>query len=81
MMVEVFWPSPPPEWVALNSYESVIPETGQAVARDLFRDSDGRCLVAYSMNLGICSITIADLGATVQGLQREIFTVRHFKNF
>ncbi|CAN0899764.1 hypothetical protein LINGRAHAP2_LOCUS20460, partial [Linum grandiflorum] len=31
-VVEVYWPSPPPEWVALNSDESVIPETRQPVA-------------------------------------------------
>ncbi|CAN0824572.1 hypothetical protein LINGRAPRIM_LOCUS1735, partial [Linum grandiflorum] len=53
--------------VALISDRSLILETEQASARGLFRDVDGRCLAAYSMNLGICSITRAELRAVVFG--------------
>ncbi|CAN1227754.1 Putative ribonuclease H protein At1g65750 [Linum perenne] len=60
---------PPPEWVTLNSDGSVIPETGRAAAGGLFRDADGRCLAAFSMNLGICSITRAELRGAMTGLQ------------
>ncbi|CAH9053278.1 unnamed protein product [Cuscuta europaea] len=67
MMVDVSWPLPP-SWVALNSDRSVIPQTRRAAAGGLFRDSDGRCLAAYSMNLGICSITRAEMRDVVQGL-------------
>ncbi|CAH9063024.1 unnamed protein product [Cuscuta europaea] len=68
MMVDVSWPPPPPAWVALNSDGSVIPETRRAAAGGLLCDSDGRCLAAYSMNLGFCSITRAEMRAVVQGL-------------
>ncbi|CAN1187260.1 hypothetical protein LINPERHAP2_LOCUS38629 [Linum perenne] len=55
--------------VALNSDGSVIPETGRTAIGSLFRDANGRCLVAYSMKMGICSITRDELRATVTGLQ------------
>ncbi|CAN1194204.1 hypothetical protein LINPERHAP2_LOCUS42433 [Linum perenne] len=32
-------------------------------------DVDGRCLAAFSMNLGICSITRAELRGVMTGLQ------------
>ncbi|CAN0917220.1 hypothetical protein LINGRAHAP2_LOCUS30158, partial [Linum grandiflorum] len=35
-------------------------------ARDLFCDADGHCLAAYSMNLEICLITMAELGADLK---------------
>ncbi|CAN1217110.1 hypothetical protein LINPERPRIM_LOCUS898, partial [Linum perenne] len=56
-VVDVSWMPPPPEWVTLNFDDSVIPETGRAAAAGMFCDADGRCLAAFSMNLGICSIT------------------------
>ncbi|CAN1229009.1 Putative ribonuclease H protein At1g65750, partial [Linum grandiflorum] len=68
-VVNFSWLSPSPEWVAPNFDGSVILEAGKAAAGGLFRDSDGRCLAAYSMNLGICSITIAELRAVVTELQ------------
>ncbi|CAN0908809.1 Putative ribonuclease H protein At1g65750, partial [Linum grandiflorum] len=68
-VVDVFWSSPSPEWFAINSDGSVIPETGKTAAGGLFRDSDGRCLAAYSMNLEVCSITRAELRAAMTGLQ------------
>ncbi|CAN0915555.1 Putative ribonuclease H protein At1g65750 [Linum grandiflorum] len=58
-----------PSGVALNSDGSIIPETGRATAGGLFCDVDGRCLAAYSMNLGICTITRAELKADVTGLK------------
>ncbi|CAN1121084.1 Putative ribonuclease H protein At1g65750 [Linum perenne] len=68
-VVDVTWMPPPPEWLTLNSDGSVIPETERAAAGGLFRDADGRCLAAFSMNLGICSITRAELRGAMTGLQ------------
>ncbi|CAN1233376.1 Putative ribonuclease H protein At1g65750, partial [Linum perenne] len=44
-------------------------ETGQAAAGGLIRDHQGRCLAAFAMNLGKCSITRAELRGAVSGLQ------------
>ncbi|CAN1124680.1 Putative ribonuclease H protein At1g65750 [Linum perenne] len=63
------WEPAPPEWVTLNSDGSVLPETGQASAGGLIRDHQGRCLAAFTMNLGKCSITRAELRGAVSGLQ------------
>ncbi|CAN1134462.1 Putative ribonuclease H protein At1g65750, partial [Linum perenne] len=48
---------------------SVISESGQAAAGGLIRDYQGHCLAAFSENLGICSITRAELRGAVSGLQ------------
>ncbi|CAN1229003.1 Putative ribonuclease H protein At1g65750, partial [Linum grandiflorum] len=55
--------------VHTGSPTTTVVNAGKAAAGGLFRDSDGRCLAAYSMNLGICSITIAELRAVVTELQ------------
>ncbi|CAI0560437.1 unnamed protein product, partial [Linum tenue] len=65
----ISWKSPPPEWVTLNSDGSVLQESGLATAGGLIRDHLGRCLVAFSLNLGACSITQAELKGAVVGLQ------------
>ncbi|CAN1188278.1 Putative ribonuclease H protein At1g65750, partial [Linum perenne] len=57
------------QWVTLNSDGSVLSETGQAAAEGLIRDHQGRYLVAFTMNLGKCSITRAELRGAVSGLQ------------
>ncbi|CAN1182797.1 Putative ribonuclease H protein At1g65750, partial [Linum perenne] len=65
----ISWEPAPPEWVSLNSDGSVLSETGQAAAGGLIRDHQGRCLAAFTMNLGKCSITRAELRGAVSGLQ------------
>ncbi|CAN0892695.1 hypothetical protein LINGRAHAP2_LOCUS17702 [Linum grandiflorum] len=70
------WPSPPLEWVAFYSDGSDIPETRRAVVGGLFRDVDGRCLAAYSMNLGIllnhqCRIEIS-CDRIANGLEEKV---------
>ncbi|CAN1773739.1 Putative ribonuclease H protein At1g65750 [Linum perenne] len=63
------WEPAPPEWVTLNSDGSVISKSGQAAAGGLIRDHQGRCLAAFTMNLGKCSITRAELRGAVSGLK------------
>ncbi|CAN1137136.1 Putative ribonuclease H protein At1g65750 [Linum perenne] len=65
----ISWEPTPPEWVTLNSDGSVISESGQAAAGGLIRDYQGHCLAAFSENLGICSITRAELRGAVSDLQ------------
>ncbi|CAL1360380.1 unnamed protein product [Linum trigynum] len=67
--VEISWKPPPPEWVTLNSNGSVHISSGHAAAGGLIRDPTGRCLAAYAINLGSCSITRAELRGAVEGLQ------------
>ncbi|CAN1127777.1 Putative ribonuclease H protein At1g65750, partial [Linum perenne] len=65
----ISWEPASPEWVTLNSDGSVLHESGQAAAGGLIRDYQGRCLTAFTMNLGKCSITMAELRGAVSGLQ------------
>ncbi|CAN1813110.1 Putative ribonuclease H protein At1g65750 [Linum perenne] len=65
----IAWEPAPPEWVTLNSDGSVISASGQAAAGGLIRDHQGRCLAAFTLNLGKCSITRAELRGAVSGLQ------------
>ncbi|CAN1188297.1 Putative ribonuclease H protein At1g65750 [Linum perenne] len=42
----------------------------RAAAGGIVRDNEGRGLLAYSMNLGICSITRAELRGALEGIKR-----------
>ncbi|CAN1743220.1 Putative ribonuclease H protein At1g65750 [Linum perenne] len=54
--------------VVLNSDGSVLHPSSKAAAGGLIRDELGRCLMAFSYNLGRCSITRAELRGAVHGL-------------
>ncbi|CAN1138236.1 Putative ribonuclease H protein At1g65750 [Linum perenne] len=69
-VVNVAWDPGPEGWVTLNSDGLVDYSAGIAAAGGLLRDSEGRCLLAYSMNLGACSITRAEMRGAIEGLQR-----------
>ncbi|CAN1146008.1 Putative ribonuclease H protein At1g65750 [Linum perenne] len=56
---EVAWHAGRTGWVTLNSDDSV--NRGKAAAGGILRDSNGKGLLAYTMNLGICSITKAEI--------------------
>ncbi|CAI0443132.1 unnamed protein product [Linum tenue] len=64
----ISWKPPPPEWVCLNSGGSVLSESVLAAAGGLIRDHLGRCLSAFTLNLGACTITQAELRGAVEGL-------------
>ncbi|CAN1128563.1 Putative ribonuclease H protein At1g65750 [Linum perenne] len=55
--------------VTLNSDGAVDVVRGKAAAGGLARDPMGRCLLDYSMNLGSCSITRAEIRGALEGLQ------------
>ncbi|CAN1170712.1 Putative ribonuclease H protein At1g65750 [Linum perenne] len=43
---------------------------GKAAASGILRDSNGKGLLAYTMNLGICSITKAEIRGALEGIKR-----------
>ncbi|CAN1183517.1 Putative ribonuclease H protein At1g65750 [Linum perenne] len=55
--------------MVLNTDGSVNPNRRQATAGGLLRDADGRCSLAYTMNLRNCSITRAEMRGALRGLE------------
>ncbi|CAN1339270.1 Putative beta-glucosidase 41 [Linum perenne] len=53
-----------------NTDDSVIRSTGQATAGGALRNYEGRVLDAFTVNLGKCSITRAELTGAVIGMER-----------
>ncbi|CAN1164273.1 Putative ribonuclease H protein At1g65750 [Linum perenne] len=70
-MVDVAWDPGPEDWVTCNSDGSADPATGKAAAGGLVRDANGKCLLAFTMNTGNCSVTRAELRGAVEGLRRS----------
>ncbi|CAN1184990.1 Putative ribonuclease H protein At1g65750 [Linum perenne] len=68
--VNVAWIPPPKGWVSINSDGSVDRTRNRATAGGILRDYNGRGILAYTMNLGSCSITRAELRGAIEGLRR-----------
>ncbi|CAN1826455.1 Putative ribonuclease H protein At1g65750, partial [Linum perenne] len=66
----IHWLSGPPGWLILNTDGSVDHRSGRAAADSLLRDVEGRCLFAFTMNIGCCSITRAEMRGALEGLHR-----------
>ncbi|CAN1782241.1 Putative ribonuclease H protein At1g65750 [Linum perenne] len=64
------WDPGPADWVTLNTDGSVDCGRRKASAGGLLRDSEGRCILAFTMNLGTCSITRAEMRGAIEGLKR-----------
>ncbi|CAN1149389.1 Putative ribonuclease H protein At1g65750, partial [Linum perenne] len=67
---EIAWDPGPPGWVILNTDGSVNPSRAEATPGGLLTDEFGRCLLAYTINLGNCSITRAELRGAIECLKR-----------
>ncbi|CAN1188305.1 Putative ribonuclease H protein At1g65750 [Linum perenne] len=65
---DIAWQAGRPGWITLNLDGSVVQR--RAAAGGIVRDNEGRGLLAYSMNLGICSITRAELRGALEGIKR-----------
>ncbi|CAN1777220.1 Putative ribonuclease H protein At1g65750, partial [Linum perenne] len=50
--------------------DSSVSQTGLAAAGGILRNNEGRNLGAFTMNLGRCSVTRAELRGALQGLER-----------
>ncbi|CAN1142382.1 Putative ribonuclease H protein At1g65750 [Linum perenne] len=68
--VDVTWEPGPADWITVNSDGSFDARSGRATAGGLARYPDGRCIFAFTANLGNCSITRAEMRGAVEGLTR-----------
>ncbi|CAN1161711.1 Putative ribonuclease H protein At1g65750 [Linum perenne] len=55
-------------WYTLNTDGSLIPTTSSAAAGGVIRDDQGRFVLAFSSNLGSCSIVRAEIWAILEGM-------------
>ncbi|CAN1141722.1 hypothetical protein LINPERHAP2_LOCUS12661 [Linum perenne] len=69
-MEDIKWALGPTNWLTLNVDGSVDRRNRKATAGGLIRDHEGRCLLAFTMNLGGCSITRAEMRGAIEGLTR-----------
>ncbi|CAN1788135.1 Putative ribonuclease H protein At1g65750 [Linum perenne] len=67
---DIAWDPGPEDWVTLNTDGSVEATRRRAAAGGLLRNTLGRCLMAFTMNLGHCSITRAEIRGAIEGLSR-----------
>ncbi|CAN1824281.1 Putative ribonuclease H protein At1g65750 [Linum perenne] len=55
-------------WFTINTDGAVENRSGNAAAGGLIRNEHGHCIAAFSMNIGKCSITRAELRGAIKGL-------------
>ncbi|CAN1789715.1 Putative ribonuclease H protein At1g65750 [Linum perenne] len=70
LQVEISWRPGLGGAVTLNSDGSVDRARGKATVGGLIRNAEGRCVLAYTMNLGTCSITRVEMRGAIEGLHR-----------
>ncbi|CAN1339693.1 Putative ribonuclease H protein At1g65750 [Linum perenne] len=68
--VRLAWEPGPRGWVTMHSDDNVNRAAGKASAGGLVRDSDGRCILDYTMNIDNCSLTRAEMRGAIEGLNR-----------
>ncbi|CAN1845164.1 Putative ribonuclease H protein At1g65750 [Linum perenne] len=66
---EVCWTPGPDDWLVINTDGSVRHPSGEAAMGGLVRNSSGYCILAFTVNLGSCSITRAELRGILIGLR------------
>ncbi|CAN1122620.1 Putative ribonuclease H protein At1g65750 [Linum perenne] len=66
----ISWILPPDDWLKINTDGSVTQPHSHAAAGGIIRNSQGRDLLAFSANLGSCSIMRAELRATEIDLEQ-----------
>ncbi|CAN1331699.1 Putative ribonuclease H protein At1g65750 [Linum perenne] len=67
--VDIAWNPGRSGWWTVNTDGAVNVNTGRASAGGLIRDEFGHCVAAFTMNIGRCSITRAELRGAIRGLQ------------
>ncbi|CAN1222454.1 Putative ribonuclease H protein At1g65750 [Linum grandiflorum] len=55
--------------VVVNTYGSVLQPSGAAAGGGILRNPPGTCRNAFASNFGVCTITRAELCATIHGLR------------
>ncbi|CAN1797820.1 Putative ribonuclease H protein At1g65750 [Linum perenne] len=66
----ISWLPPPDDWLKINTDGLVTQPHSQAAGGGVIRNSQGRDLIAFSANLGACSIMRAELRAAEIGLDQ-----------
>ncbi|CAN1147969.1 hypothetical protein LINPERHAP1_LOCUS24474 [Linum perenne] len=83
--VDIAWEPGPTDWVTINTDGSFTPAIRKASVGGIIRTSDGRGLVAFTMNLGMCTITRAEIRGAITGLDEANkaadFLANHGYNF
>ncbi|CAN1256843.1 hypothetical protein LINPERPRIM_LOCUS9431 [Linum perenne] len=74
---QIAWEPGPNEWITVNTDGSVLKQESKAAAGGIIRDHLGRGMVAFTMNLGCCTVTRAELRGAITGL-REANKVADF---
>ncbi|CAN1797708.1 Putative ribonuclease H protein At1g65750 [Linum perenne] len=69
-LIDVRWEQGPEGWVVVNTDGSVDQAAKRATIGGVIRTADCRCLSAFSMNIGTCSITRAEIRGAIEGLKR-----------
>ncbi|CAL1366987.1 unnamed protein product [Linum trigynum] len=67
--VAVGWRPAPTGWITVNSDGSLLRPSGSTAVGGALRDWQGRLLGAYTMNLGKCTITRAEIWGALKGLE------------
>ncbi|CAN1243153.1 Putative ribonuclease H protein At1g65750, partial [Linum perenne] len=67
--IQVAWLAGPQGWLTVNSDGSVLGNRGKAAAGGLLRDEDGKCIQAFAINLGVCSITRTEIRGALEGIR------------
>ncbi|CAN1193376.1 Putative ribonuclease H protein At1g65750 [Linum perenne] len=67
--VDIAWNPGESGWWTINSDGAACLSSGSASAGGLIRDEFGHCVAAFTMNIGRCSITRAELRGAIKGLQ------------
>ncbi|CAN1820523.1 Putative ribonuclease H protein At1g65750 [Linum perenne] len=66
---QVAWDPGLPDWVTINTDGSVLNRENKAAAGGIIRTHEGRSLVAFTMNLGNCTVTRAELRGAITGME------------
>ncbi|CAN1853510.1 Putative ribonuclease H protein At1g65750 [Linum perenne] len=63
------WKVGPSDCITINTDGSVLQPHSQAAAGEAIRSPDGSLLAAFTTNLGICSITQAEIRGIIEGMK------------
>ncbi|CAN1774876.1 Putative ribonuclease H protein At1g65750, partial [Linum perenne] len=66
---EISWQPAQDDCLTLNTDGCLIQHSGKAIGVGLLRNSFEHCLLAFTLNLGICSTTRSELRAAISGLE------------
>ncbi|CAN1750629.1 hypothetical protein LINPERHAP1_LOCUS4103 [Linum perenne] len=81
----IAWEPGPADWVTINTDGSCLASIRKASAGGIIRRADGRGLVAFTMNLGACTVTRAEIRGAIAGLDEANkaadFLANHGYNF